>query len=750
MNKKTPRQDRWEREALLGRNIELVVFVLLVLVGLALFGRPAHAQDTQAAAGERSAVQRQPGDALDVGSGPLARPQEETRRGGDERRRAIPRELARDAAQLHTPAPSTEQLAAPSDPVPVIVVSITLPDGRLYQARLRAELGRRWSRFVNRSTGEAIMGAALHTRFLEGVLVCDLIADNGTLEADGSWKGVVRFSRYAVEVASRAGLRLITEENDAASRLILYSGPDVPWVPRRGAFLRFAIAAPGAEQAALDRLVLAGPTLIHPERGSIGPLETKLPDVSSIDYTGIGTTRHAKQIAAWKSGQPDPSVGLLHAKTALWQFSGEKAMAPGGDKIALSFGLHQNSKMLLGDMWEGRRRMDRERVWLHDSTGRQLTVFSFPHPVHNVQLKQGPGAWQLELPMFVKGTWDTYEYLWLPGCAPKPGDDVYFWLDGMDPSEALSHKCRVYTDLITEEEYLQSGFSRESIAAIFEDVRFDDLSDRPDEMTIDNSPGSWIPYSLTADVAAIARAPHNGFYWDRAEGHAGVLAGEMQRLGFNRKAWIEKFCGAVELAASPSGIVNRSWHQGDRDAVTGAWLSGFPWTLGASGDVVFIETGTQTFHSLILGSGYTAACRSIHRSAAELLVKLCTSIFRNPDVPPLPCIWSADERGPNWWLSTHNQSGQLIPISGVHGYGNGSSIGPQCKGDPQFGPHLLALCAEETGDSWWLTRQLDYWLPHASMAIRYQFLKERANKDWGGHVEGATKLWIEAHPAQLR
>jgi len=594
-------------------------------------------------------------------------------------------------------------------------VNMFVPDKGAYTADLPVSAGVNHGRF-KRTGMPPILGAHLFTETKNGIHLCTLQINNGTLNVDKTWHGIVRYSSLVLRSGVGSGMTIVSEWGPVGTSIAVYSGdtanPSV-LLARQLITLTFAICTPDKVAEAKSLLLYEDKTDWQPLKGNYGPLESTLPSVDGLDYDSIFSPIYSNLIQAWALNKPNPSLELHIPKLgARMPMGDDLGYMFGGQNIDPSHGFERNRKAVLCARWKHARWMDRMATALYSEKGEMLSINSFASPLHLEQVKEGPGQWRRELPMFLEGPWDHARYKWFnPG--PSSDANIAFKYE----SVYISHYIRAIKNAIIWWEYTGAEAAAHALQMMYEAMRFD-WSDRADEKAKPSYPGEWIYDSLAKFANQVNTAPHGGIWFDRAYGWAMYLGAMVYRTGYQpmlTKSWLRSMVVIGEKAELPNGIIHANYHPPEMP-----------------GNV----KGCQTFHEALIMNGWFAACKAIGKNAGTHLAKVCKTLYDNPNLPPIPDPYNPDKSwGPPHWVWTHID-GKLIEVKSQYtGLGDGKSVG-----DPAHVVHALALCYRATNDPHWLNVSLKHWQQgHTSLKQRLDWLKLWTDKSWGGELQSVLE-----------
>lgn len=586
-----------------------------------------------------------------------------------------------------------------------LTVVMGVADHGDFTAVLPIVQGKRNARFT-RAGKPDLMGNALYTDISEGVSICALRTDNGTLDKNAAgkyfWRGIVRYNSY--KLVAPVGSVLVMEDGTVGTEVVLHSNATLIFQPRATIETRFAICRPELVDLAKAKIRyedLEG-YVWQPLAGNYGPSQSPLPDVSGMGYEATCAAEYESWLAAWRSGQPLGNWESNAKRIGPRMQAGEDAAyTHGGNGISPSHGYEQCRSAVLSHRFKHSRWMDRMFAAIFDSSGKQLTALDFTTPVKIAQIRgAGPWQWQNELTVFLSGGYDNAQYPWYnPGAASQEAD-TWKWY-GVDNA----HIIRAILHGIAAWEYTQDPMIADDLVMLFENIRLTEFSDNPNDVAFD---ANYTPPSIKALAHRVAQWPHQGLEIDRAFGWALYLGAQVTRMGFSRRSWLRQMTIVADNAMMPNGIVSRNYSEYFPNATT---------------------QGVQTFHEMIICIGFHAACVQLGRSPNRKLALVCGSILDNPKLPPIE-YGGSGSMGPPHWIWTHVNRTTPVAIETAHSNG---------EGDPAHTNHVLALTLQTRPDRRLLETVNKHWFVTANSQAKLAILKTMKDKSWGGTLQAVLE-----------
>ncbi len=585
--------------------------------------------------------------------------------------------------------------------------------GDRYEAAFLLQPGKHWSRFKSPGLPH-LAGCHLYAeRAPNGALLCAIRPNNGTLEADRTWRGVFAFSDFKIEVRGYAGT-MIVEGRDPQNISLecSWEGETHTFLPRAGFRIRFAVAV--NDWTASDALAYADRIIAEPAGGDYDATESKLPNVTQ--HAAWYKQHYGQKYVEDRVGDPS----LFRPKGvdgAPWD-----GMAPGGDGIFPDgHGYQQCREYVLHSRSAFSDWMDRVGpIYLFDSKGRQLSVNSWPHYIGYAEVQQGPRTTNRDLPMFLTmgAGWGNQAYIRL---TPDAGQALWHW-----QAMAISHMIRVVHHGIATYEFTRDPMVRDDLVAIFRAYQCLDWNHRTDAPIKDQNSPAWFPQSLTSLAFEAKWSPGRGAPIDRACGWMGALGAYLVKEQAIEPEWLVKWCELIEDSATPDGINN---------------------VMHAPNYMPANCLGTQLFHDTIIKWAYIAACQTLDRDGTELLYRWFRGVIDNPRLPFLPYKWAEGAYGPPWWIATRID-GIDVPVSGENATGCGK---PGWSTDYQGTiEHILPALAgiyrmlKDRGQNARadavLAKSLTVWIPHTTLAEREAWLAGATEMNWKREMLSALQL----------
>lgn len=570
--------------------------------------------------------------------------------------------------------------------------------------------GKQYSRFA-RSGQPNLMGNHLYVAPSEGVYVCGLRSNNGTLDRSISsnsffWRGIVRYTSYTI--VAPINHVVVMEDGTVGAEVTLYQGEALDFLPRAVFESRFAICRPELVELAKIKLVYGDieDHVWEPLAGNFGPSELPLPSIEGHDYEAASAAEYQHWLDAWLTNTPAGTWESEAPRIGPRQPAGElEPYAHGGNGINPNFGYERSRSNVLLRRWKHSRWMDRMNVAMFDENGNQVKPADFSSPQQIAQIR-GAGMWQWEneLPVFLTGSWDNAQYVWF-NAGPSPRrEEVWAY-----KSVWISHYIRAIQHGIAVWEYTHDPMIADDLEMLFQNMRFVKFSDRGDEIQHDSS--GYTPPSIRAYLYDINLWPNQGSaHFDRAYGWSMYLGAMMHRMERYQTSWLRKMTIMCDKAMMPNGIVSRNY------------APQFPETN---------IQGVQTFHEMIIGIGFHAACTQMRRSPANKLRRMCESLLDNSAMPSIAEEYSPDGsvKGPPHWVWTHINS---VPLDITAEHSNGG-------GDAAHVSHVLALAYLATQDTRWLNASLNHWAVADTLSEKLAWLQATQDKAWGGTLQAVLE-----------
>jgi len=583
---------------------------------------------------------------------------------------------------------------------PSLTIVMGVVDSGDFSCVLPLGNGKKYNRFVC-SGQPALMGAHVYTENTEGVALCSLRINNGTLERDAAgkwmWHGIVRYD--SLRITAPHGNVIVTEDGEITPTLTLHTGDILSFLPRATISQRFAVCRP--ELIALAAIKLRMEDLEdhqwQPLKGSYGPSKILLPNVDNQNYEASSLAEYEAWVNAWRTGEPKGGWESVAPRIGPRMGAGESAAyTHGGNGIDVNHGYEQCRGNTLLRRFKHNRWMDRMNVAIFDGRGRQLTVLDINTSVQQIN---GPGFWQgqNDLSTFLGGEWGDAQY---PQFNPGSSTNADEWnVRSID----TAHMIRAASNGIAVWEYTRDPMIADDLVMLFENTRFTEFSDREDAVPHDPS---YTAPSINAMAYQINLNPHDGAEIDRGFAWSLYLGAQVHRMGFDRTSWLSKMVSLMDEAVMPNGIVG-TYHSDYFPANT---------------------TGIQTFHEMLVWMAYHAAQTQLKKSPAAKLTAVCTTILDMPSINDE--YWQGTVKGPPHWIWTHVNS-VPVPVSVANSNGGG---------DAAHTNHLLALTYMSTRRVGWLDVSLRHWFVASSREAKLADLRAMSDKSWGACLEAVLAL----------
>lgn len=344
------------------------------------------------------------------------------------------------------------------------------------------------------------------------------------------------------------------------------------------------------------------------------------------------------------------------------------------------------------------------------ATGEPISLYAWTKPPGRDLMKGQAGRRsEVELLCFLEGDYESRRYPSWNAPAIKPDGEELLW--SYRPND-LAHIIRVLRHTIPLIEY--AGDSPLALCARFdlrmlaENARYQQWSDRGDELVKPSYPGEWVPQSLSR---VLQDPPGNGHpRLDRQAAWMAYLGACCLKYGGRRGDWLgwsRHMLEAILMHQDKLGLSHCD------EVPAGIFPPG--------------GRGTQTFHSALLGIATYALWLQVGDSAQwpEKIENMARAMYTTHE--PLP-YGSGPERGPAHWGCTQIDGRKLDAILW---YG---------EGDPAHVLMFMGLMARGPRRDFWIDRSLKYWIPHASREQRLQWLRSRLERSWSAEMQAIMEL----------
>ena len=346
---------------------------------------------------------------------------------------------------------------------------------------------------------------------------------------------------------------------------------------------------------------------------------------------------------------------------------------------------------------------------LDAQTGDPISLYAWNKPPGRDLMKGEAGREsEVELLCFLVGDYEHRRYpSWnVPSITPSYSSALWSYR----PND-LAHIIRVLRHTIPVIEY--GGRSPAAMCARFdllmiaEDARYQQWSDRTDELVQPSYPGEWVPNTL---ARVLQDPPGHGH--PRLERQAAWMAylGACVQKYFQRPAnwsdWSRNMLTAILRHQDPMGFSHRDWGN------VGAFPAG--------------GKGTQTFHSGLLGIGTFALWLQSADTTRwpEAIERMAEAMYCTHE----PISYGAGYQwGPAHWLMTE-QNGQELARPEPHG-----------EGDPAHVLAFMALMARGPRRDFWLDRSLKFNVPHSSHFARLEWFKSCKDRSWTAEMHSVME-----------
>jgi hypothetical protein len=368
-----------------------------------------------------------------------------------------------------------------------------------------------------------------------------------------------------------------------------------------------------------------------------------------------------------------------------------------------------------------------EAVWMHSllhranmhrqfcdaidaETGEPISLYAWNKPPGRDLMKGQPDrSSEVELMCFLEGSYEKRRYPVFNAPSRRPEYEDLFW--SYRPND-LAHIIRNLRHTIPVIDYggrhPAAMCARFDLLMMAEDARYQQWSDRTDELVKPSYPGEWVANSL---ARVLQDPPGQGHHrLDRQAAWMAYLGACVMKY-FQRpkvwQEWSENMLRAILIHQTKSGISHCDENTG------GAFPAG--------------GQGTKTFHSVLLaigayslqlqiGKGTTAPPPSIEKMADALL---------NSHEPL--AYGAGYQYGPAHWIQV-KQDGAILDQLAFFG-----------EGDPAHVLMLCALMARGERKDFWIDRALKMNVPHSSRMERLSWLKSCKDKSWTAELEAVME-----------
>lgn len=346
---------------------------------------------------------------------------------------------------------------------------------------------------------------------------------------------------------------------------------------------------------------------------------------------------------------------------------------------------------------------------LDGETGDPISLYAWSKPPGRDLMKGQPGREsEVELLCFLVGDYEHRQYQIWNSPAQSPSYESFLW--SYRPND-LAHIIRVLRHTIPVIEY--GGRSPAAMCARFdllmlaEDARYQQWSDRADELVEPSYPGEWVPNSL----ARVLRDPagHGHHRLERQAAWMAYLGACVMKYYYCPNSWSDwsrNMLTAILRHQDITGISHRDVGNG------GAFPEG--------------GRGTQTFHSGLLGIASYALWLQLGDTERwpEAIEKMADAMYCSHE----PISYGAGyQYGPAHWLMTEKNGQDLLRPE------------PHGEGDPAHVLAFMGLMARGPRRDFWIDRSLKFNVPHSSHFARLEWFKSCKDRSWTAEMHSVME-----------
>lgn len=361
-----------------------------------------------------------------------------------------------------------------------------------------------------------------------------------------------------------------------------------------------------------------------------------------------------------------------------------------------------------------------EAVWMHSllhranmhrqfcdaidaETGEPINLYAWSKAPGRDLMKGQPGREsEVELLCFLEGSYEQRRYPVFNAPSRRPEYEELLW--SYRPND-LAHIIRNLRHTIPVIDYggrhPAAMCARFDLLMMAEDARYQQWSDRTDELVKPSYPGEWVPNSL---ARVLQDPPGQGHHrLDRQAAWMAYLGACVMKYFQRPKVWQDwsaNMLRAILMHQTRFGVS----HCDDHSA------------FGSGGQ------GTQTFHSVLLAIAAYALHLQTGRDPAPpaAIEKMADALLNSHE----PIVYGAGyQYGPAHWIKL-KQGGELLDRPEFIG-----------EGDPAHVLMLCALMARGERKDFWIDRALKMNVPHSSRMARLLWLKSCKDRSWTAELQ---------------
>lgn len=650
-------------------------------------------------------------------------------------------------ADIVSTEPAPPQIPLPSDsPQPVIVATVTLPDGAPWVARAplpEDPQGFTWRTFKSRSApGKSILGLHVYAQRQEPDLVVGSIRwSNGTVSPKGTgFCGGVYYDSFVLN-ASDGWEWVILPQKGQGVRGNVWVVAAAPTNgehfarPREMLEFSYALIQAGNERArarAMSALRYKDLQIPSPFI-DYGPAHTTLPTVDRAKMSGVCGDWAVRLLAAQAGGTKLYIDNIADFQSEAlgphWMDGQPAAYAHGGYGIDPTGEFaEQVPEAVLAHAIMHRANVSRSFIAAFDpETGLPIGLNDWAAPPNGALMSGEPGhESEVEILPFLTGTYYTYHYprfnvgkcsYEFARTATVNGEAV--WMPGLWDYYAhdTAHSIREVRNAMALVEYAHDPAARDDILMVAETNRYGWFSNRKDEATPKKNPslGYW-PTTLTSQREWIDDHPHQGAWFDRNwawSAFSGACAIEYERDPVRKAGFVEwgkDMLEARRLATDKFGFAGRNY---------------------APGYLPANVSGLQTFHEMLVICHTVTLGMQVYGTVPHELVENNRRALTSTLAVLKPRDYGGS-LGPPHWFGIAENNVELVGLDEAHAYG---------EGDPA---HVYAACAltyrADPTHPEVLDLALKHWQPSADLPAMWSFCKAMTpNKAWSVQMESVLE-----------